>query len=165
MSDEQHSSPTAKRQKPKSKRSSAPQRKLPFSLLGQIVYDAGCPIARVHSLPTSHNDDSSDESLENCLVAGQLDHVEFDLRTLAHLLTSVANAYPRDCDLIAGLDLTADRESFFKEAKTGIGSRILSETCVFVGAIADFGTDGYCVRYVDAFTKGAFWRAIQVNLT
>lgn len=147
-------------------------RKLPFSLLGHIVYDNKCPIARIHKIPSAASDDLSEDPVRRCLVSGLFDHVEFDQSALRQVVEHVVDAYPEDCDLTTSLTLTSSFDSASSSDPTMAASAfrgntkpssILAEKCGFVGEVLDFGSHGKCVRCVDAFSKEAFWDVIRVR--
>ncbi|KAF2807142.1 uncharacterized protein BDZ99DRAFT_573034 [Mytilinidion resinicola] len=144
---------------PRGQQAPAYSRKLPFSLLGQIVYDDKSPIARIHSI--ADKDGSSDTAAEQCLVSGKLEHVEFDLSYLREVILYIQDVYPEGFTLTDGLDPTTSDTDFFEEANPASDSRALRERCAFVGEILDFGQKGYCIRCVDALTNGAFWDVIR----
>jgi hypothetical protein len=141
----------------------APTRRQPFSLLGQVVYKDKAPIARVHIPAETLNNDSLEEVPKSCLVSGHLDHVEFDLSALSDVIRYVANAYPESSSLVKGLSPVKQVDDFWGKISTVAGSSILAERCAFVGTVFDFGENGQCIRFVDAFTKEAFWNTIRVS--
>ncbi|KAF2492963.1 hypothetical protein BU16DRAFT_564265 [Lophium mytilinum] len=125
----------------------------------EVLEEAGGAGARVHTI--ADKDGSSEIPAEQCLVSGKLDHVEFDLSYLREVISYVQEVYPEGFALTEGLDPTIGDSEFYKETNPASDSRVLRETCAFVGEILDFGQKGYCVRSVDAFTKGAFWDVIR----
>ncbi|KAF2875134.1 hypothetical protein BDV95DRAFT_603900 [Massariosphaeria phaeospora] len=138
-----------------------PARRLPLSLLGEIVYNTITPIARIHRPATASEDDHSDPIPKECFVADYLDHIEFDGSALSEIAASVVSAYPQKFGLVSGLDPGKVPEALCNETVGKSGSNVLVKRCLFVGEVLEFGPDGRCVRCVDTVSKKAFWETIR----
>src|SRR3954466_1688114 len=94
--------------------------KLPFSLLGQLVYDRSSPrrpIARIHDTRAGIQKVNDDQATL-CLASGHLRRVEFDLSPLPEVIKYVLVLYDRQPLLTEGLkSLSIPKDVLFFEYK------------------------------------------------